>query len=108
MSYLDWASLPSESWPVVTLTVSFDTCWQTKGTGKTTILCLVTPAWLAYMQGRSYKGSRKGIEATMLLEPTIHAKRQRRFIVGFIVTDDDSSMRATLKHSYKHLLVTMP
>jgi hypothetical protein len=34
MSYLDWASLPPENWPVVTLTVSFDTGWQTKGTGK--------------------------------------------------------------------------
>ena len=44
----------------------------------------------------------------MALELTIQAKRQHGFIVGFIVTDDDSMMRATLKHSYKHLSATMP
>eukprot|EP00957_Ditylum_brightwellii_P133731 10196576-Ditylum_brightwellii.AAC.1 len=44
----------------------------------------------------------------MALELTIQAKRQCRFIVDFIVADDDSSMRATLKHSYEHLSATMP
>eukprot|EP00957_Ditylum_brightwellii_P125439 9560858-Ditylum_brightwellii.AAC.1 len=48
------------------------------------------------------------MEATMALELTILAKRQHRFIVGFIVTDNDSLMRATLKHSYKHMSAIMP
>eukprot|EP00957_Ditylum_brightwellii_P139247 10612859-Ditylum_brightwellii.AAC.1 len=43
----------------------------------------------------------------MALELTIQAKHQRGFIVGFIIADDDSLMRATLKHSYKHLSATM-
>jgi hypothetical protein len=30
------------------------------------------------------------------------------FIVDFIVADDDSSTRGTLKHSYKNLPVTVP
>ena len=57
---------------------------------------------------KNYEGSSKGMEATMVLELTIQAKRQCRFIVGFIVADDDSLMRATLKHSYKHLSATKP
>eukprot|EP00957_Ditylum_brightwellii_P047445 3603918-Ditylum_brightwellii.AAC.1 len=48
------------------------------------------------------------MEATMVLELTIQAKRQRGSIVGFIVADDDSLMRATLKYSYKHLSAMMP
>ena len=48
------------------------------------------------------------MEATMALELTIQAKHQRGFIVGFIVADDDSLMRATLKHSYEHLSAMMP
>jgi hypothetical protein len=48
------------------------------------------------------------MEATMALELIIQAKCQHGFIVGFIIADDDSSMRATLKHSYKHLSATMP
>eukprot|EP00957_Ditylum_brightwellii_P011525 872006-Ditylum_brightwellii.AAC.1 len=57
---------------------------------------------------KNYEGSSKRMEATMTLELTIQVKRQCGFIVGFIVADDDSSMRATLKHSYKHLSATMP
>eukprot|EP00957_Ditylum_brightwellii_P049044 3721166-Ditylum_brightwellii.AAC.1 len=57
---------------------------------------------------RNYKGSSKGMEATMVLELTIQAKYQHRFIVGVIVTDDDSLMRAALKPSYKHLSAMMP
>eukprot|EP00957_Ditylum_brightwellii_P180819 13775132-Ditylum_brightwellii.AAC.1 len=56
----------------------------------------------AHVCVRNYKGISKGMEATMALELTIQAKHQHRFIVGFIVADDDSLMRATLKHSYKH------
>eukprot|EP00957_Ditylum_brightwellii_P009562 721212-Ditylum_brightwellii.AAC.1 len=48
------------------------------------------------------------MEATMALELTIQAKRQHRFIVGLTVADDDSSMRVTLNHSYKHLSATIP
>eukprot|EP00957_Ditylum_brightwellii_P144813 11029969-Ditylum_brightwellii.AAC.1 len=54
------------------------------------------------------KGSSKGMEAQTALELTIQAKCQHRFIVGFIVADDGSSMRAILKNSYKHLSAMMP
>eukprot|EP00957_Ditylum_brightwellii_P079089 6015241-Ditylum_brightwellii.AAC.1 len=47
------------------------------------------------------------MEATMALELTIQAKYQCGFIVGFIIADDDSLMKATLKHSYTHLSVTI-
>eukprot|EP00957_Ditylum_brightwellii_P005353 408471-Ditylum_brightwellii.AAC.1 len=57
---------------------------------------------------KNYEGSSKGMDATMALELTIQAKRQCGFIVDFIVADDDSSMRATLKRSYEHLSATMP
>eukprot|EP00957_Ditylum_brightwellii_P127231 9700844-Ditylum_brightwellii.AAC.1 len=139
MSYLDWASLPSKNWPVVTLTVLFDMGWQTKGTEKNynslsghsfmvgtctrkvlsclvkSKMCKICNLWESkelpapvYVCVRNYKGNSKGIEATMVLELTIQAKHQRGFIVGFIVTAADSLMRATLKHSYKHLSATIP
>jgi hypothetical protein len=138
MSYLDWASLPSENWPVVTITVSFDTGWQTKGTGKSynslsghsfmfgaytrkVLSCLVKSKMCkicnlaennklpapVHVCVKNYEGSSKGMEETMALELKIQAKRQRGFIVGFIIVDDDSLMRATLKHPYKHLSATM-
>eukprot|EP00957_Ditylum_brightwellii_P057633 4370370-Ditylum_brightwellii.AAC.1 len=48
------------------------------------------------------------MEVQMALELTVEAKRKCRFIVGFIVVDDDFSMRALLHHSYEHLSATMP
>eukprot|EP00957_Ditylum_brightwellii_P013760 1037288-Ditylum_brightwellii.AAC.1 len=33
ISYLDWKAIPTKDRPVVTLTVSFDTGWQCKGSG---------------------------------------------------------------------------
>eukprot|EP00957_Ditylum_brightwellii_P092155 7016042-Ditylum_brightwellii.AAC.1 len=36
------------------------------------------------------------------------SKEEARCIVGFIVADDDSSMRAILCHSYEHLSAMMP
>eukprot|EP00957_Ditylum_brightwellii_P033902 2569075-Ditylum_brightwellii.AAC.1 len=62
----------------------------------------------AHVCVRNYKGSSKGMEATMALKLTIQAKHQCGFIVGFIVANDDSLMRATLKHSYEHLSAMMP
>ena len=38
----------------------------------------------------------------LTLRETIRAK-ERKFTVGIIVSDDDSTMRAVLKHSYKAL-----
>eukprot|EP00957_Ditylum_brightwellii_P010125 764952-Ditylum_brightwellii.AAC.1 len=48
------------------------------------------------------------MEAQMVLELTIQAKCYCGLIIGFIVVDDDSSMRATIKHLYKHLSATIP
>eukprot|EP00957_Ditylum_brightwellii_P015479 1165266-Ditylum_brightwellii.AAC.1 len=62
----------------------------------------------AHVCVRSYKGSSKGMEVTLALELTIQAKHQCGFIVCFIVTDDDTLMRATLKHSYEHLSAMVP
>eukprot|EP00957_Ditylum_brightwellii_P191701 14593762-Ditylum_brightwellii.AAC.1 len=53
------------------------------------------------------KGSSKEVEAQMVLELTVEAKRKYRFIVSFIVANDNSSIRALLYHSYEHLLATM-
>eukprot|EP00957_Ditylum_brightwellii_P195488 14894910-Ditylum_brightwellii.AAC.1 len=40
------------------------------------------------------------MEAHTALELTIEAKLCRGFIVGCIVADDDSSMKALVRHSY--------
>eukprot|EP00957_Ditylum_brightwellii_P012485 944098-Ditylum_brightwellii.AAC.1 len=47
------------------------------------------------------------VEAQMVLELTVEAKRKCGFIVGFIVADDNSSMRVLLRHSYEHLSAMM-
>eukprot|EP00957_Ditylum_brightwellii_P097752 7444113-Ditylum_brightwellii.AAC.1 len=52
-------------------------------------------------------GDSKGIEVQMALELTVEAKRKQRFIVGFIVANDNSSMRDLLHHLYEHLSATM-
>eukprot|EP00957_Ditylum_brightwellii_P133801 10201903-Ditylum_brightwellii.AAC.1 len=57
---------------------------------------------------KSYSGSSKGMEADMLLEMTIEAYRKKRFIVGCVVANDDSLMRAALRHSYKEQQQTTP
>ena len=48
------------------------------------------------------------MEAEMVLEMTIDAERKKRFLVGCIIADDDSSMRAKLRHSYEALQNTVP
>ena len=49
---------------------------------------------------QNYDGSSKGMEAHAALELTKEAKIRRGFIVGCIVADDDSSMKALVRHSY--------
>ena len=53
---------------------------------------------------KNYEGSSKGMEAHAALELVKHAKRHRGFIVGCVVADDDSSMKALLRHSYTELV----
>eukprot|EP00957_Ditylum_brightwellii_P116946 8920888-Ditylum_brightwellii.AAC.1 len=48
------------------------------------------------------------MEAHIALELVKHAKRRRGFIVRCIVADDDSSMKALLRHSYTELAVKNP
>eukprot|EP00957_Ditylum_brightwellii_P017461 1314713-Ditylum_brightwellii.AAC.1 len=48
------------------------------------------------------------MEVQMVLESIVEATRICGFIVGFIIADDDSSMRALLHHSYEHLSATIP
>eukprot|EP00957_Ditylum_brightwellii_P205040 15341936-Ditylum_brightwellii.AAC.1 len=62
----------------------------------------------AHLCVKNSEGSSKGVEAYMVLELTIQAKCQCGFLVSFIIADDDSLMRAILKHSYKHLSAMMP
>eukprot|EP00957_Ditylum_brightwellii_P070308 5341398-Ditylum_brightwellii.AAC.1 len=47
------------------------------------------------------------MEMQMPLELTVEAKRKCWFIVGFIIADDDSSVRALLCYSYEHLSAMM-
>ena len=49
---------------------------------------------------QNYDGSSKGMEAHAALELTKEAKIRRGFIVGCIVADDNSSMKALVRHSY--------
>eukprot|EP00957_Ditylum_brightwellii_P051322 3891579-Ditylum_brightwellii.AAC.1 len=49
---------------------------------------------------QNYNGSTKGMEAHVVLELTKEAKRYRGFVVGYIVADDNSSMKALIRHSY--------
>eukprot|EP00957_Ditylum_brightwellii_P123902 9444692-Ditylum_brightwellii.AAC.1 len=48
------------------------------------------------------------MEAHAALELVKHAKRRRGFIVGCIVANNDSSMKALLRHSYTELIVNNP
>eukprot|EP00957_Ditylum_brightwellii_P150240 11441298-Ditylum_brightwellii.AAC.1 len=43
------------------------------------------------------------METHTVLELVKHAKRRRGFIVGCIIANDDSSMKALLRHSYTEL-----
>eukprot|EP00957_Ditylum_brightwellii_P090199 6869464-Ditylum_brightwellii.AAC.1 len=49
---------------------------------------------------QNYNGSSKGMEAHAALELTKEAKLYRGSIVGCIVADDKSSMKALVRHSY--------
>eukprot|EP00957_Ditylum_brightwellii_P081396 6191169-Ditylum_brightwellii.AAC.1 len=139
ISFLDWKAIPTKDCPVVTLTVSFGTGWQCKGSGHVynslsghsfmigtytrmvlTHLVKSKRCGICNLYGKTglpvpvhecvcnYKESSKGMETQMTLELTVEAKRRCGLIVGFIVADDDSSMRALLCHSYEHLSATMP
>eukprot|EP00957_Ditylum_brightwellii_P016098 1212241-Ditylum_brightwellii.AAC.1 len=57
---------------------------------------------------KSYEGSSKGMEAYTALELVEHAKCHRGFIVGCIVANNDSSMKALLRHSYTELVANSP
>eukprot|EP00957_Ditylum_brightwellii_P080482 6121840-Ditylum_brightwellii.AAC.1 len=48
------------------------------------------------------------MEAHTALKLTKEAKRCRGFIVGCIVADDNSSMKALVKHSYAECQVSNP
>ena len=49
---------------------------------------------------KNYEGSSKGMEAEGSLRLCVRA-RERKYAIGIIVSDDDSTMRAVLKHSHK-------
>ena len=51
---------------------------------------------------RNFDGTSKAMEAEAALRLCIRAK-ERKYTVGIIVSDNDSTMRAVLKHSYKEL-----
>eukprot|EP00957_Ditylum_brightwellii_P046448 3525461-Ditylum_brightwellii.AAC.2 len=48
------------------------------------------------------------MEAQKLLETTIEAHRKKRFIVGCVVANDDSTLRAALCHSYEEQQQIIP
>eukprot|EP00957_Ditylum_brightwellii_P085184 6478560-Ditylum_brightwellii.AAC.1 len=49
----------------------------------------------------NYEGSSKGIEEYAALELVKQAYCKRGVIAGFIIADNDSSMKALLRHSYE-------
>ena len=50
---------------------------------------------------RNYEGSSKGMEATAALRLVKNQYEKNGLIVEYVVADDDSSMRATLRHSFR-------
>eukprot|EP00957_Ditylum_brightwellii_P002972 227599-Ditylum_brightwellii.AAC.1 len=57
---------------------------------------------------KNYEGRSKGMEAHTALELVKNVKHCRGFIVGCIIADDDSSMKALLGHSYTELTANNP
>ena len=50
---------------------------------------------------KNFEGSSKSMEASAILKMVEDAFYNRFFIIDVIVSDDDSTMRAVLKHPYK-------
>ena len=50
---------------------------------------------------KNFKGSSKSMEAYEILKMVEDASYNRFFIIDFMVSNNDSTMRAVLKHPYK-------
>ena len=53
---------------------------------------------------KNYEGPSKSMEVQAILELTIEAWESGIYAIGTIVSDDDTTMKAQLKHSYKQLI----
>ena len=53
---------------------------------------------------KNHLGSSKSMECEAIFRMVLEAHRDLNYTIAVIISDDDSNMRANLKHSYKELV----
>ena len=128
LSYEKWLEIPASDRPKVPVIVSFDMGWQKRGhssiSGHAFMIGARTKKILASVVcskecdkckraatngekaephpcPKNYEGSSKAMESDAALELTIRMYEEQHVFVEKIVADDDSTMKANVRHSYE-------
>ena len=127
LTYEKWLEIPADKRPRVHLSVSFDMGWQQRGFSSVSGHAFMIGAQSGLILAKivcgkdcgickwakknnvevrrhtcpmNYEGSSKGMESTAALLLTIKLFVEKGVAVEEIVADDDSSMKALVRHSY--------